>query len=284
MEARALTRIMSIPKGDRIPVIAEGLALLIEHVERLRGDAEHLAAAKRWRAANVVTALAEEEAAKVLILLDAVRLGWRDEKVASRHLKTFSNHLARCIYVEITDSSPADLAEVRRFVNDYRQSHYLDGPNDVDWIFRNQLEAKREEILYVDYVQTDDGPHWVTPAYHEDFWRIGRVVELALALGRSGLTSAAGLSLVSNEWVGVEIEDKTHWQRIRHRSFKLLQAAEAAGLLSEAFTEPDISTIVETWGFPLGHLDLTAIKVKEEDLRSDQRRHLEPLESEWYGE
>jgi hypothetical protein len=32
---------------------------------------------------------------------------------------------------------------------EWRRSHYLLGPNNVDWIFRNQLIADRESSLYV---------------------------------------------------------------------------------------------------------------------------------------
>jgi hypothetical protein len=38
---------------------------------------------------------------------------------------------------------PADFREVRERINWLRRSHYLDGPNDVDWIFRNQLFSQR---------------------------------------------------------------------------------------------------------------------------------------------
>jgi hypothetical protein len=42
-------------------------------------------------------------------------------------------------------AAPANFAEQVSFANRLRRSHYLDGPNDVDWIFRNGIEAEREE-------------------------------------------------------------------------------------------------------------------------------------------
>ena len=46
----------------------------------------------------------------------------------------------------------------------YGRAYYLAGPNDVDWIFRNQLLSSREDGLYVDYVRYEDGAAWSTPA------------------------------------------------------------------------------------------------------------------------
>jgi hypothetical protein len=83
----------------------------------------------------------------VLILLDLVRLGWRDHSKVKAQISPFYDHLGRCIYVEVLESRPADFAEVRRMVEDMRQAYFLDGPNDVDWIFRNELLSSREEGL-----------------------------------------------------------------------------------------------------------------------------------------
>lgn len=47
------------------------------------------------------------------------------------------------IYVDATQIRPADFREVRERIDRPRRSHYLDGPNDVDWIFRNQLFSQR---------------------------------------------------------------------------------------------------------------------------------------------
>jgi hypothetical protein len=45
---------------------------------------------------------------------------------------------------------PADVAKVRGYADSLRRTLYLDGPNEVDRIFRNVVEAEREESLYAD--------------------------------------------------------------------------------------------------------------------------------------
>src|ERR1700722_7943654 len=164
MEPRALKRILQLAEPKRLDAIAEGLGLLTEHVATLREDVVYLAEGARARGRAVLGAQSEEEAAKALILLDCVRMDWRDRKAVSRQIGRFYNHLARCIYADVTQMRPGDFREVRERVDWLRRSHHLDGPNDVDWIFRNPLIAEREDSLYVDYVHEEEGDRWSTPA------------------------------------------------------------------------------------------------------------------------
>ncbi len=114
MEARSLTQLTTVPVTQRVALIAEGLDLIAEQVTTLHGDLRHLIEVGRRRSAAVVDGLAQEEAAKPLILLDVVRMGWRDQALVQRQLRRFYDHLARGIYARVVDVRPADLAEVRR--------------------------------------------------------------------------------------------------------------------------------------------------------------------------
>lgn len=78
MIPRSLRRIAYMPLLDRNAIIAEGLALLTEHIGQLRLGTDHLTAAAQHRAAAILDMIATGEAAKGLILLDLVRLGWKD--------------------------------------------------------------------------------------------------------------------------------------------------------------------------------------------------------------
>jgi len=135
MEPRSLNRISNLPKARRLEVIAQGLDLLTEHVETLHDDLLHLVEENRRRAAAVVDALATEEAAKVIILLDLVRSGWADRDAVKRQIGRFYNHMARGLYARLTAGRPQDLNEIRGYADVLRRSRYLDGPNDVDWIW-----------------------------------------------------------------------------------------------------------------------------------------------------
>jgi hypothetical protein len=98
---------MQLPVPKRLDAIAEGLGLLVEHVATLREDALHLAESDKPRGLAVLSAQSEEEAAKALILLDLVRMGWRDNEAVTRQIGRFYDHLARCIYADTTQIRPA---------------------------------------------------------------------------------------------------------------------------------------------------------------------------------
>ncbi|MFJ3825411.1 hypothetical protein [Streptomyces nodosus] len=275
MKPRDLVAILNVPKAERLALIAEGLELLAEHVSTLRDDLLHLQDAERSRGAAVIDGLASEEAAKMLILLDVVRMGWSDTGAVRGQLRNFYNHLARGIYARLIAGRPADLAEVRRYAESLRRELYLDGPNDVDWIFRNSVEADREESLYVDYVTSEGDSAWITPARLSDLKRSSwpsMVVDLALALHRLGCTSEKGLEIIAKEWDSFSLDDDTHWVKVEAINKRILNELHAAGLCSDDLTRADIRLALEQWIFPLGGVDLSPIKVTKTELLAERER------------
>ena len=107
---------------------------------------------------------AEEEAAKILILVDAVRCP--PKLVASRLNKIvgwFYNHLARLIYAEAVSWKPTHLAELREYVDRQRRGHYLEG-NAGEYIAPNWAVYQRESLLYADIEAYQDGKlEWSSP-------------------------------------------------------------------------------------------------------------------------
>lgn len=271
---RALKNLMQLPLARRIDVIVEGLGLLVEHVATLTDDLAYLAKADRPRGAALLEAQAHEEAAKVLILLDLVRLGWTDHKTATTQVARFYDHLARCIYAQVSMMRPADFGEIRRLVEDMRPSHYLDGPNDVDWIFRNQLLTMREGGLYVDLVQHEEGPAWVTPAGHD---RLGlghnvAIQKLVIALHRLGVTSRRGLEVVAAAWAGQVIDDGTRWATVADINRSVVTQLLEDGAALPDVIPADARRIIDRWTFPLHGLDLREVPVPLEDLRERRER------------
>ena len=126
MLPRRLTTIVQMQESHRFSVLAEGMALLAENVATLEADATTLSAARRDRGAAVLRSFAEEEAAKVLIMFDLARAGWKDRDTISSCLRAFYTHISRGLYGRAYDGSPADFAEVRRYVDVLRQEYYLD--------------------------------------------------------------------------------------------------------------------------------------------------------------
>jgi AbiV family abortive infection protein len=256
--------------------VARGLTLLLEHVAELHKSVETIVKNKHARGIAAIQTIADEEAAKYLILLDAIRCPPSAKRELSQQLRRCSNHLAKDIYAYVSRTSPADLAEVRRMLKSLRVSHYLDGPMDVDWIFRNEIIDQRERTLYVDYVRTDQGDEWVAPDIYDDrmFLHPGPSgpVRLIFSLSRAGLTTEAGLRVVGSVWRDFVPQSSTHWQEVASYNRRTLRLLEEAGVLREDFSPEDARGIVNDWSFPLHHEDLTEIPVDVEQLREKQRQ------------
>ena len=83
-----------------------------------------------------------EEAAKYHILLDAVRTD-RRATAFSTQLSRFNDHLAKGLYAGYQSTAPASYGESLAFLERERRELYLDGFNDVDWIFGNDILRER---------------------------------------------------------------------------------------------------------------------------------------------
>ena len=147
----ALLSLAGCPDGHLFEEIAAGVPLIVENAEGLDAAARRLFEAGEHRASDIIRGFAEEEAAKVPVLLDAVRCE------SSRRLdvlKCYHSHLAKRIYaLTCTFPNIQTFGELGKLVAGERQPYYLDGPNSVDWIFRNSITAEREMTIYVDYVR-----------------------------------------------------------------------------------------------------------------------------------
>jgi hypothetical protein len=275
VEPRALKRLMQLAAEERLDAIAEGLGMLAEQVGTLSDDLSLLTDTQSRRGLTMLSAQADEEAAKALILLDVVRMDNRDQQTVVRQLECFYDHLARCIYVEIAQMNPANFAEVRTLVQTMRPSRYLDGPNDVDWIFRNQLLAQREESLYVDYIHEEGGDRWITPATNDDFMFAAppaAIRDLVGALDRLGCTSRAGLAIIASSWTQKTIEDETPWLELVAINQSIVEELINKELASADATQEDVDRVIEHWPFPMGSLDLSQLPVSNSELQAERDR------------
>ena len=179
--------------------ISKGIDLVGQSVRRLDQAAEVLVASEHRQGAAVLQSLAEEEAAKALILLDAVRCPRSCQAERSRALLRFRDHLAKGIYAAAVSWRYPDVAEFRRYVDRCRKSWYLDGPNDVDWILPNEILASREHTLYVDYrrdiTERNGDQFWISPYPDSSFllpYRSSEPIKLVRAIIDVGVPSAEG--------------------------------------------------------------------------------------------
>jgi hypothetical protein len=108
---------------------------------------------------------AEEEAAKILIVMDIVR---RPQKLCASKLgpmvKWFYDHLARLIYANAASWKPMHVTQLREYVDDMRKAHYLE-EEFGEYILPNREIFSRESNLYADIEAYEDGLGWNTTSY-----------------------------------------------------------------------------------------------------------------------
>lgn len=265
--------------------VAAGVRLIVEHADDLESTAVRLRDIDEHRAAAIVSGLAKEESAKVLILLDLVRCPRNDQDGRSKTVRAFGNHLAKGIYADSCDWRPVDYAEVTTIVNRERRPYYLDGPNDVDWILPNYAQARRENRMYVDYVQdmaVEDGEYdWVSPLPDSLYREYGEATPsclvVARALHRVGMTTPEGLAAVADLWRGFEPQPQTTRQELRERNYESLVCVSQARPNREVDSE-DARAVCHHWPFPLWPLDLRQSGPARADLAELRRQRAEHIE------
>jgi AbiV family abortive infection protein len=284
---RSLRRIVNTPMADRNAIVAEGLALLVEHIGQLRLGTDQLNAAGQYRAAAILDVISAEEAAKVLILLDLVRLGWSDSEAVNRQISYFGSHVPRGIYSRLAEYNLGHFGEARFHVERLRKDRYLDGPTDVDWIFRNEIETEREELLYVDYVAYEaNDVRWVSPAIHDEYRRSAQNqgVLLTESMSRLGMLSKSALDiLASYAWPAMGPDEFSYGQQ-RKETFAFLQQLGSAGLIAEDHLADDVEVVLERWQFPLHSLDLRQQKISDSEIQAQRDWAAESLRREYTGD
>ena len=211
---RAITELTRYPDDRVFQVVAEGIACITENATSLDGSAARLHRAADFRASKILQGFAEEEAAKVLILIDFVRCPAVPERRAQT-LKHFYGHVAKRIYaLACTYPRIATFDELCNLVEEESRPVHLDGPNWVDWIVPNSISWERQQALYVDYVQGRHG-------------RIGRVLvddSPCARLRRTGVRDArlhqAELGPVQSrrEFARWSCRDREDLERVRARA------------------------------------------------------------------
>jgi hypothetical protein len=272
MRPRATAKLASRPLPELFDALAEGMSLIAEHVATLEHAATQQQGAHAARTAAAIRAISDEEAGKFLVLLDVARGARSSPGVKARQLRRAGDHLAKGIYARAAEIRPASYGELLRYVNMLRRSHYLDGPNDVDWIFRNEIEAAREGRLYVDFVESDDGDAWVSPSRFDDIGFISppEATELVCALRRAGFCNPDALAAVADVWHGFIAEPETHWVENERLSIETLERAQEA--TGKPIADGDIAWIARTWTFPLYQADLARVVLELDVLRERQRQ------------
>lgn len=276
MRAKAARDLVQLSDPAFLEAVSEGLSLIIDNATRLHGGAQTLQMAKHAQGTKILNFLAEEEATKFLILIDAVRCPPQAADIRTRQLGYLYSHLARGIYATLSYACPVNFAEIERIADIERETLYLDGPNDVDWIFRNDILAQREEAMYVDYVKADDGHKWLCPRDDKltlSFFDAPQVLKISHALHETGMTTPSGLAVVAEKWRPVNLHSELRWNDVEMKNRETLDELSRRGLLISDHGEA-FRTVVERWPFPLYTLDLSPKVVDRKKLQQKQNQWL----------
>ena len=283
---RAIPDLVQLSDERLFEEVSKGVAHIVAYATHLDALARNLISNNEHRGATIIRALAKEEAAKVLILVDAVRCPPTETRRQSAILSGFYNHLTKHIYAEASWWRSADFADVKRAVDRERVPYYLDGPNDVDWIFRNAAHDRRERSIYVDYVRdiTEEGGEyeWISPMTANVLWRSPELAPTSLVLAQAmhglGVTTPSGLRIVADVWRPFRPEPNTRSVELFQKIRETLSLVLKMGLASEQDPAPLTGTVVQHWPFPLWSLDLTqAASPSRADLRDARSEHIRDL-------
>lgn len=267
MRVKAIQDLAQLADTELFEQIAEGLELCISNAGAIIDDAQYLIDRKRPRGAEILRQAADEEAAKVLVLLDAVRCPRAtSQDVFARQLQYFNDHLAKGIYVDVCGWHPSDFAEVKRGVDRERKEFYLDGPNDVDWIFYNDILRRREEAIYVSFVENDGSHVWHNPGILGELGYpscYSSILKIVHALSEAGCLTSAALKEIALQWRPIKIEPEMDWEMLRKLNQETLERLDRWGLLLTV-KEEHYATITNDWPFPMYSLNLRKDQVKKE--------------------
>lgn len=273
MEVRAIRDLAQLSDHDLFIQLSTGLRLVAKNVAKLYEGTTVLAELARFHAGRVLAKIAEEEAAKYLILMDAVRCPRQPSKTLAVQLQRFNQHLAKGLYAKAGMYRPTTLEQLQEYVDLDRKEFYLDGPNGVDWIYRNEVIDGRESTFYVDYVRHDDGHRWAEPTEFEDLL-FGApepgAVQMVRCLQGAGMSTPEALATIAELWRASPIGPETHCTEIFALNRRTLELMESRGQLDEQPQET-YQSIAREWQFPMYGLDLSMVDVDLETLRERQR-------------
>lgn len=264
-------QVANMTPHERLRFLAEGLPLIAASAINYWRAAKSVK--DQPREAEILVRNAEEEAAKALILMDIVRCPpKRAAAHAGKLMGYFYNHLARMIWADMCGAFVDTPAEIQHYVDMDRTSHYLDGPNDVDWIYSNSKLHRREAQLYVDIESDDSGRlRWSSPDSGLAVLVFEpAAVQAADALLELGAFSLDGLKAISKIWAQEYFEVDSTTATAKQLTEQTIAALIEAKLPAETATNGHVQALRRFWPMPMYNIDFTLIDVDVADLRAEQ--------------
>lgn len=142
--------------------ISDGIHAVISNAARLLEEVELLVGSDHFATASFLLATADEEMAKIYILLDMCRLDFSKHENKLKNLcRAFYDHVAKCAYNEVMrfEIEFRDMRHVKEVwiaeITRWWPSGYESGEPD----FPHDTYFKRELPLYVDFIEYDQEWH-----------------------------------------------------------------------------------------------------------------------------
>lgn len=234
-------------------IISSGILALCTNARRLFEDAKILTSAERFTAAQFLLATADEEAAKVYILLDMGCLDFSKHPGELKKLcRAFYSHLSKHAYIEVTRFGKFwNMEHLKEVLDMERKEYWLGNYESGEPDMPADALMLREGSLYVDFSSYDDA--WSTPSYSKEIvlgWgseenRIGGSLnDLQKSIGRleetrdPGLFSLECLQILHEVFSPIFITLKTTKQEICDLYHRFLNRLEDQGIhLSETLRD-----------------------------------------------
>lgn len=280
MKHRAITDLQQLGKKDFIYQVATGLSLIHDHVVELQASSESLIQNGRFRAHRIIEAIVCEEAAKYLILLDAVRCPWKESALRSEQLSKFNEHLAKGVYAKACGWRPDRFGTLCSYVATELDEYYLDGPEGVDWIFRNRIISEREERCYVDYVEMDGEHQWISPdrSFMDELTSDSHspaVIRMITAAHCGGIADVASLMKFAEHWRAIEIGPETLYREFMNINFQFWESVWSEAT-PENLSEEARALLIHEFPFPMYSIRMKSNRI--------DRKSLEEIQNNWAPE
>ena len=184
----------------------------------------------------------------------------------------FYDHLARLIYAEATSWCAMHVTQLREYVDNTRQAHYLEGQFG-EYILPNLELSERERMLYADIEAYEDGqPMWNAPKRFPSL--LPTFTPPALALARSlavlGVFHVEGLRAMAEIWNAVEFKDTQGSSDSERLTKQLLNRLVDEKHPADEATDTDFSRLCRSWQMPMYNLDFSLLPVPLEQLQRER--------------
>lgn len=271
---------------ERLAFIAEGLPILLSSSQGFQKAAQrlHRDEPDSVREEDVLVSFADEEAAKILILLDIVRTPPAQvNELIGKMMGWFYNHLARLVYAKATTWRPTSVAQLQNYVIRECEEHTLEGFAG-EYILPGGPVYERESALYADIQAHEDGElTWHRPRSRPRLFgpEESEALLLANSMQRLGLLSLEGLRVIASVWNGTRFSEEQTIQTSDELIQETVAQLVAAGLAEDGAEEANIGMLCDLWQLPMYDLQICPNARTIEELREIQERMLNDAVGGW---